>query len=226
MALYEVLAGSGRVVATWRSNSGRSRTGDPVTVVQLERQVAAGASAARGALQRKIAHAFLPQGYPQSVSEDYLPFQLWDLLQGRCSYVRGSLTTNALLKGVGVGKANATALSATYQFFLKDFSSMLLGMVLASQQGTSFDSRAKEWRLTADILNDFGMALELATAVFPNYFLLLVVLASCCRSITGLAAGATRASLTQHFALNNNAADIAAKVFYVYSCVHHAAWSK
>lgn len=33
--------------------------------------------------------------------------------------------------------------------------------------------------------------------------------------IAGVASGATRAALTQHFALQNNAADIAAKVSYL-----------
>jgi len=36
-------------------------------------------------------------------------------------------------------------------------------------------------------------------------------LGSLSRSFTGVASGATRAALTQHFALANNAADISAK---------------
>ena len=30
-----------------------------------------------------LQEAFLPQGYPESVSEDYLSYQLWDTLQVR-----------------------------------------------------------------------------------------------------------------------------------------------
>jgi hypothetical protein len=55
------------------------------------------------------------------------------------------------------------------------------------------------------------MALELASPFFPSAFLLLMSAGSILRSMTGVAGGATRAALTQHFALRRNAADIAAK---------------
>ena len=40
-------------------------------------------------LYRLFENAFLPQDYPNSVPPDYASFQLWDTLQGFCSYVRG-----------------------------------------------------------------------------------------------------------------------------------------
>ena len=51
-----------------------------------------------GNVWRAARGAFLPDGYPESVSDDYLAFQVWDTAQGLCSYVRGSLTTRALLE--------------------------------------------------------------------------------------------------------------------------------
>ena len=59
--------------------------------------------------------------------------------------------------------------------------------------------------------NDVGLALELASPLFPGAFLLLACLGSVCRAVVGVAGGATRMALTQHFALQRNAADIAAK---------------
>lgn len=56
---------------------------------------------------------FLPQGYPDSVSEDYINYQFWDTVQAFCSTISGTLTTHAILKGVGVGNDAANALSAT-----------------------------------------------------------------------------------------------------------------
>ena len=38
-------------------------------------------------------NAFLPVGYPASVSEDYFDYQLWDSLQAFASSVSGSLAT-------------------------------------------------------------------------------------------------------------------------------------
>lgn len=56
-----------------------------------------------------------------------------------------------------------------------------------------------------------GMLMDLLSPLFPSAFILVVCLGSISRSFTGVASGATRAALTQHFALQNNAADIAAK---------------
>jgi hypothetical protein len=56
-----------------------------------------------------------------------------------------------------------------------------------------------------------GLALELASPLFPAAFLLLACLGSLARAVTGVAGGATRMALTQHFARRGNAADIAAK---------------
>lgn len=55
------------------------------------------------------------------------------------------------------------------------------------------------------------MTIELASPLFPGAFLLLACLGSVARAVTGVAGGATRAALTQHFARQRNAADIAAK---------------
>ena len=55
------------------------------------------------------------------------------------------------------------------------------------------------------------MAMDLASPLFPRAFLAMACLGSLARAVTGVAGGATRAALTQHFARQSNAADIAAK---------------
>ncbi|GLI67372.1 hypothetical protein VaNZ11_011551 [Volvox africanus] len=156
--------------------------------------------------------AFLPEGYPESVSPDYLSFQMWDTIQALSSYVRGVLTSQAILKGVGVGQQASSPLAAVFTFFLRDLAGMLGGILFAYLEGSSFDSCAKQWRLFADIINDLGMTLELASPLFPRVmFLPIACLGSIARSLTGVAGGATRAALTQHFARRGNAADVSAK---------------
>ncbi len=46
---------------------------------------------------------FLPQGYPDSVTDDYIEYQMWDTLQAFASSITGALATEAVLKGAGVG---------------------------------------------------------------------------------------------------------------------------
>ena len=40
-------------------------------------------------------------GYPQSVRPEYMSYQIYDSLQGLCSYLRGVVSTSALLTAAG-----------------------------------------------------------------------------------------------------------------------------
>ena len=91
---------------------------------------------------------FLPQGYPESVSKDYLEYQIWDTVQvsyifksihyeliflspqsqwflcifteqAFSSSITGTLATQAVLQGVGVGDETASVLAATVTWILK-----------------------------------------------------------------------------------------------------------
>ncbi|CAK8540450.1 unnamed protein product [Lathyrus sativus] len=160
---------------------------------------------------RRFLQAFVPEGFPSSVTPDYVPFQIWDLLQGLSTYIRTMLSTQALLSAIGVGEKSATVIGATFQWFLRDLTGMLGGILFTFYQGSNLDSNAKMWRLVADLMNDLGMLMDLISPLFPSAFVFIVCLGSISRSFTGVASGATRAALTQHFALQDNAADISAK---------------
>ncbi|XP_057523813.1 protein root UVB sensitive 3 [Amaranthus tricolor] len=162
-------------------------------------------------IRRQILSAFVPEGFPSSVTPDYVPFQIWDSLQGLSTYIRMMLSTQALLSAIGVGEKSATVIGATFQWFLRDLSGMLGGILFAFYQGSNLDSNAKMWRLVADLMNDLGMLMDLISPLFPSAFVFILCLGSLSRSFTGVASGATRAALTQHFALQDNAADISAK---------------
>ncbi|KNA22411.1 hypothetical protein SOVF_034290 isoform B [Spinacia oleracea] len=162
-------------------------------------------------VRRQILSAFVPEGFPSSVTPDYVPFQIWDSLQGLSTYIRMMLSTQALLSAIGVGEKSATVIGATFQWFLRDLTGMLGGILFTFYQGSNLDSNAKMWRLVADLMNDLGMLMDLISPLFPSAFVFILCLGSLSRSFTGVASGATRAALTQHFALQDNAADISAK---------------
>nr|KAF6439885.1 hypothetical protein HJG63_001706 [Rousettus aegyptiacus] len=67
----------------------------------------------------RLLTVFLPQGFPDSVSPDYLPYQLWDSVQAFASSLSGSLATHAVLLGIGVGNANASVSAATATWLVK-----------------------------------------------------------------------------------------------------------
>ncbi|XP_060140521.1 RUS family member 1 isoform X2 [Globicephala melas] len=150
-------------------------------------------------LSRLLA-VFLPQGFPDSVSPDYLPYQLWDSVQAFASSLSGSLATHAVLLGIGVGNAKASVSAATATWLVKDSTGMLGRIIFAWWMG-----------LFADILNDVAMFLEIMAPIFPICFTMTICISNLAKCIVGVAGGATRAALTMHQARRNNMADVSAK---------------
>ncbi|XP_062954715.1 RUS family member 1 isoform X1 [Cynocephalus volans] len=154
---------------------------------------------------------FLPQGFPDSVSPDYLPYQLWDSVQAFASSLSGSLATQAVLLGIGVGNAKASVSAAAATWLVKDSTGMLGRIVFAWWKGSKLDCNAKQWRLFADILNDVAMFLEIMAPIYPICFTMTVCTSNLAKCIVSVAGGATRAALTMHQARRNNMADVSAK---------------
>ncbi|ELU07084.1 hypothetical protein CAPTEDRAFT_141059, partial [Capitella teleta] len=154
---------------------------------------------------------FLPKGFPASVSDDYVQYQIWDTVQAFASSITNTLATQAVLKGVGVGDEQATVLAATLTWLMKDGTGMLGRILFTWIQGSYLDCDCKRWRLFADILNDVSILMDICAPFFRVYFTLIVCVAGVCRSIVGVAGGATRAAVTQHQACRSNMADVSAK---------------
>ncbi|XP_076852171.1 RUS family member 1 [Brachyhypopomus gauderio] len=179
--------------------------------VMRRERAGGGGETAGSAIMSTLKSVFLPQGYPESVSQDYLRYQLWDTLQAFSSSLSGTLATQASLRGVGVGSQEATVAAATVTWLLKDGTGMLGRILFAWLKGSKLDSEAKKWRLFADVLNDVAMFIEIAAPYWPAFFTLILCVAGVFKSIVGVAGGATRAALTVHQARRNNMADISAK---------------
>lgn len=163
------------------------------------------------ATARVLQELFLPIGFPSSVNAGYLEYQFYDSLQGLCSYLRGVLCSAQVLQAAGVGKADATALSAAMTWALKDGASMIGGLIFSYSASFLFDSYVKEFRLFADLINDVGLTLDMLAPYFEGHLLLVSSAAGLCKTLCGLSAGATKSSITQHFALEGNMADLNAK---------------
>jgi len=171
---------------------------------------------------------FLPIGYPNSVAEGYLEYQFYDSLQGLCSYLRGVVSTSAVLSATGVGNQHATAMSAAMTWAVRDGLSMIGGLLFSYIASPYFDSYVKEFRLLADISNDVGLTLDMAlpwllrqrwttslhilnSNYLPSSYLVLTSTSMLCKVVCGMAAGATKGNITDHFAIIGNRADCQAK---------------
>uniref|UniRef100_A0A1I8IX14 MADF domain-containing protein n=1 Tax=Macrostomum lignano TaxID=282301 RepID=A0A1I8IX14_9PLAT len=158
---------------------------------------------------------FLPQGYPDSVSADYLTYQMWDTAQAFCSSVTGALAGRAVLTGYGVGDQGASVAAATLAWLLRDGCGMVGRILFAWLYGTALDWDCKRYRLLADVLNDLAILMQLLCPLAgppgsPTVAAVLCV-ASVLLSLVGVCGGATRAALTMHQARRHNMADVSAK---------------
>ena len=145
---------------------------------------------------------------------EYLKFQFFNCLQDACSYLRNIMSMSAVLKGMGVGSVETTATAATVLWVLRDGAGMLGSLLFASFASVKFGQNAKQWRLFADAINNLGITLEVLAPMFSSkaIFLAVLSLASICKALCGVAAGATNASIMEYWgSTHGNFGDIAAK---------------
>ncbi|XP_020593783.1 protein root UVB sensitive 1, chloroplastic-like [Phalaenopsis equestris] len=151
----------------------------------------------------------LPEGYPGSVSADYIEYSLWRAVQGIASQISGVLSTQALLYAVGLGKG-AIPTAAAINWVLKDGIGYL-SKIFLSKYGRHFDVNPKGWRLFADLLENAAYGMEIMTPAFPQTFVLIGSAAGATRSAAALIQAATRSCFYAGFAVHRNFAEVIAK---------------
>jgi len=161
--------------------------------------------------KKAFSDLFLPLDYPDSVGKEYMSYQLCDSIQGLCSYLRGVVSTSAVLTAAGVGQEDANAMSAAMTWALRDGLGMVGGLLFSYAASSLFDGYIKEWKLFADIINDVGLTLDMLAPYFSSHVLYVTSLATVCKVMCGISAGATKGSITQHFCKKGNMADLNAK---------------
>ncbi|KAL8137301.1 hypothetical protein V2J09_003302 [Rumex salicifolius] len=156
-----------------------------------------------------LTRLMLPEGFPNSVTSDYLEYSLWRGVQGIASQVSGVLATQSLLFAVGLGKG-AIPTAAAINWVLKDGIGYLSKIVL-SKYGRHFDLNPKGWRLFADLLENAAYGLEIVTPAFPHLFVFIGAIAGAGRSAAALIQAATRSCFYAGFAAKRNFAEVIAK---------------
>ncbi|KAJ3324300.1 hypothetical protein HDV06_000339 [Boothiomyces sp. JEL0866] len=109
------------------------------------------------------------------------------------------LCQQQILIGLGVGKQDASVSSAAINWMLMNGFSMLGGILFAFNTSQKFGTDPKTWRLFADVINDAGLTLTMSAPLFGSGFVFVACLGSICSAICGVAAGATKTAITQHF---------------------------
>lgn len=115
--------------------------------------------------------------------------------------------------GLGLGEKVAAGAAAT-SWVLKDGLSYIVKIGYGSLFGARFDEDPKAWRISGDLLEDVGGALEILTPLFPRvYFLPLASLSHSLRGMSLMTGTATRHVVYRSLAARGmqNTGDIATK---------------
>ncbi|CAA7406429.1 unnamed protein product [Spirodela intermedia] len=156
----------------------------------------------------------LPEGFPGSVSDDYLEYMLLQFPTNVTGWVCHTLVTSSLLKAVGVGSFSgsaAAASAAVIRWVSKDGLGAVGRLFVGGRFGKIFDDDPKLWRMYADFIGSAGSIFDLSTQLCPSYFLLLASLGNLSKAVArGLKDPSFRVIQT-HFAISGNLGEISAK---------------
>ncbi|KAI5810448.1 vitamin B6 photo-protection and homoeostasis-domain-containing protein [Pyronema omphalodes] len=163
-------------------------------------------------LAQRLIAVFLPAGFPASVTDDYVGYQIYDSLQAFSSSIASLLTSRAVLEGFGVGDANASATSAMLLTILQDCVGRIATILFAYKLGPALEAECKMYRFMADIFNDSAMILDCLSPKLPQTARIAILcLSGSLRALCGVAGGASKASLSVHFARTGNVGELNAK---------------
>lgn len=129
------------------------------------------------ALKTYLSTLFLPTGYPNSVTPDYTPYQIYDSLQAFASSIAGLLSSRAVLQSLNVidstSSSTTTATAATLLSIVQSTLSNLTTILFASHAAPRINTEVKFYRFLADIVNDAAFVLDLLAPSLPPSFAFL-----------------------------------------------------
>ena len=202
------------------------------------------------ALRHIFYELLLPHQYPTSVRDGYLQYQMYDSLQGLCSYLRNIVCSAALFQAVVVmnqvnteeedgggggdhrddvssssssssNNIRHTAWNAAIVWAIRDGTGLIGSLLYTYIISAYLDAYVKEFRFFADIINDIGFTFDMILPYIDenqssnnSHSTLFWIVSSSsvlCKMMCGISAGATKSSITYHFALQGNMADLNAK---------------
>ncbi|KAG7338323.1 Vitamin B6 photo-protection and homoeostasis domain containing protein [Nitzschia inconspicua] len=166
----------------------------------------------QGQVASALRSTFLPTGFPSRTPPGYLKYSVWSWIQDVSTQLRSVLATQRILEGVGVGREGATALSALFNYLVRDGFGMAATLLFTYAASSRFRSDCKRWRIFADMSVDIGITLEVAATLLPSaFFLPMICLGNVFKAMCGVAAGACGGSINLHWANGSDISDINAK---------------
>jgi len=97
--------------------------------------------------------------------------------------------------------------------YIEDSVGRIATILFAYKFGPALEAECKKYRFLADIFNDSAMVMDCLSPAFPRMARVgLLCVSGSLRALCGVAAGASKASLSVHFAKSGNVGELNAKV--------------
>ncbi|KAF2627299.1 hypothetical protein BU25DRAFT_440107 [Macroventuria anomochaeta] len=152
-------------------------------------------------LWRSILDVFLPNGYPNSVSDDYTAYQIFDSFQAFAGKIAGMIGSRAVWQRLGVGDSAASPTGTMLMQVIRKCMGKLATIFFAHRMSTSIEAECKAYRLESDPLTETAIVIDC----------MILCISSILLSAAGVAGGASKSSLSGHFAKGNNLGELNAK---------------
>lgn len=152
--------------------------------------------------------AFLPVGYPETVSPRYFKYIGYNMIQVTFISLSRVLSTQAMLIAVGLGQGSALPLAAVMNWILKDGLGHLGSIVVGASINTKFDSDPKRYKFLSVFLGQGANLLGILSLARPGMFLLLTSLSSALSRVGTLAITSSRARIYANFSKAGNIGDL------------------
>lgn len=150
----------------------------------------------------------LPENYPDSVHEDYMPHRKWQFIRDVTAGMTSFYATSAVVGAMGFGKFGP--LSAGMTWMIRDAVDGV-GKLGASLVAHKADKDPRAWFVNGEFFSGVGTLAECALLLAPQTFPLTAPLANICKATGTGIKNAASASIEKHQALGNNLGDLRSK---------------
>ncbi|TPP43713.1 Vitamin B6 photo-protection and homoeostasis family protein [Leishmania donovani] len=146
----------------------------------------------------------MPKGFPDTTAAGFQRFFYLSLTSSFVSNFASSIGYQSLLSGFFLG-------SSPQLWMLKDLVPALFAAYMANKV-VSYESRPKFWFVVSVFINNLTVISDmLIPSVLPNHLLAAAIITSTVKQSSALMYFVTRASALQHYAINNNLAELTKK---------------
>ncbi|OCH93058.1 DUF647-domain-containing protein [Obba rivulosa] len=200
---------------SWSEGSGVEKEWRELSVpAEADERAISSSGTFLGRLSAWLRQMFLPTNYPQSVHRSYMPFHVFQFVEGTLGTLVSVLCNQALLTSVGVSAEGSIFGAVAVQWIIKDGAGEVAKLFFIRKYSPYFDSHPKTFTLSGEALVALGSGLQMATLLMnptPLNFLVCAAGGNAFKLIGYAIWFTTHIKFVRYFSQQSNTGDVAAK---------------